>query len=65
MEEILEGTEKPTLSICSRGAAYFFIPVDILIDDSKELPELDKLQIDLDLLSIQRNDIENDIENEK
>ena len=65
MEEILEGKEKPTLSICSRVAAYFFIPVDILIDDSKELPELDKLQIDLDLLSIQRNDIENDIENEK
>ena len=37
----------------------------ILIDDEKDLPDLEHLQIDEDLLSIQRNDVENDIERQK
>lgn len=37
----------------------------ILIDDEKDLPDLEHLQIDEDLLSIQRNDAENDIERQK
>ena len=49
----------------ARIAAYFFIPVDILTDDSKDLPDPETLQLDEDLLSIQRNDIANDMEREK
>ena len=59
--EILEGREEPSRALCVKVAAYFFIPVEILLDDSKELPPLDKIEIDTDLLSIQRNDLENDI----
>ncbi len=65
MEDILSGKEEPSRSVLVKIAAYFFIPVDILTDDSKELPPLDKLEIDADLLSIQRNDLENDIEKQK
>ena len=65
MEDILSGKEDPSRSVLVKIAAYFFIPVDILTDDSKELPPLDKLEIDADLLSIQRNDLENDIEKQK
>ena len=39
--------------------------MDIITDDAKDLPELDQLKVDEDLLSIQRNDLENDIEREK
>ena len=65
MQEVLSGKEKPTYRICVKVAAYFFIPVEILTDDDKELPALDQLQLDEDLLSVQRNDIENDIERQK
>ena len=65
MERILSGEEEPTRSICSKVAAYFFIPVEIIIDDSKDLPDPETLQLDEDLLSVQRNDIENDIERMK
>ncbi len=27
-------------------AAYFFIPVDIITDDAKDLPDLDQLKVD-------------------
>ena len=63
--DILSGKESPTRKICAKVAAYFFIPVDIIIDDAKDLPELDQLKVDEDLLSIQRNDLENNIEREK
>ena len=62
---ILSGKEQPTRKVCQKVAAYFFIPVEILIDDEKDLPDLEHLQIDEDLLSIQRNDVENDIERQK
>ena len=62
MEKILSGEEEPSYKVCLRVADYFFIPVDILTDDGKELPDLETLQLDEDLMSVQRNDIENDIE---
>ena len=65
MAAILSGKEEPSKRLCAKVAAYFFIPVDILIDDAKDLPDPETLQIDEDLLSVQRNDIENDIEREK
>lgn len=65
MEKILSGEEELTKKMIARIAAYFFIPVDILTDDSKDLPDPETLQLDEDLLSIQRNDIANDIEREK
>lgn len=53
------------MRLCSKVAAYFFIPVQILTDDSKDLPATESLQVDADLLSIQRNDLENEIERQK
>ncbi len=61
MEKILAGEEEPNARLIAKIAAYFFIPVDIITDDAKELPDFDTLQLDEDLLSIQRNDIANDI----
>ena len=65
MKKILACEEAPKRSMIVRIAAYFFIPEEILLDDSKELPDLETLQLDEDLLSIQRNDIANDIERMK
>ena len=65
MAKILSGEEKVSRGTIVKIAAYFFIPAEILTDDDKELPELDTLQIDEDLISIQRHDIENDIERMK
>ena len=65
MAKILSGEEKVSRGTIVKIASYFFIPAEILTDDDKELPELDTLQIDEDLLSIQRHDIENDIERMK
>ena len=65
MEKVLAGKEEPSARLIAKIAAYFFFPVDILTDDSKELPDLGTIELDEDLLSIQRNDIANDIEREK
>ena len=54
MEKILSGEEELIKKMIARIAAYFFIPVDILTDDSKDLPDPETLQLDEDLLSIQR-----------
>ena len=39
--------------------------MDVLLDDEKELPQEDVIQVDEDLLSVQRNDVENDIQRQK
>ena len=65
MDEILSGKEEVTVKLCSKVASYFFIPLDILLDDEKDLPPFDKIQLDEDFVSIQRNDVENDIERQK
>ena len=52
MHEVLSGKEQPSYKLCVKVAAYFFIPVEILTDDTKELPEEDLIQIDADLLSV-------------
>lgn len=65
MENILSGEDEMSIKILNKIAAYFFIPLDLLIDDEKNLPELETLELDEDLLSVQRNDVANDIERMK
>ena len=65
MENILSGEDELSIKILNKIAAYFFIPLDLLIDDEKNLPELETLELDEDLLSVQRNDVANDIERMK
>lgn len=65
MEKILSGEDELSIKILNKIAAYFFIPLDLLIDDEKNLPELETLELDEDLLSVQRNDVANDIERMK
>ena len=65
MDDVLSGREEPDYRLCVKVAAYFFIPVDVLTDDSKDLPAEDVIQVDEDLVSVQRNDVENDIERQK
>lgn len=52
-------------SCAQKSRIIFFIPVDVLLDDEKELPQEDVIQVDEDLLSVQRNDVENDIQRQK
>ena len=63
--DVLSGREEADFKLCSKVADYFFIPVDVLLDDEKELPQEDVIQVDEDLLSVQRNDVENDIQRQK
>ena len=65
MSKILSGEDELNIKILNKIASYFFIPLSILTDDDKELPDLGTLQLDEDLLSVQRNDVENDIERMK
>lgn len=62
MEKILKGEDEPSKAILSKIATYFCISLSILTDDDKDLPELDKLKLDMDLVSIQRNDVEIEME---
>ena len=63
--DVLSGREEADFKLCLKVADYFFIPVDVLLDDEKELPQEDVIQVDEDLLSVQRNDVENDIQRQK
>ncbi len=65
MSKILSGEDELNIKILNKIASYFFIPLNIFTDDDKELPDLGTLQLDEDLLSVQRNDVENDIERMK
>ena len=65
MSKILSGEDELNIKILNKIASYFFIHLSILTDDDKELPDLGTLQLDEDLLSVQRNDVENDIERMK
>lgn len=62
MEDILTGKDEPSLRILKRIADYFCIPVSILVDDESVLPDLSTLKLDNDLLSIQRDDVGNQME---
>lgn len=64
LEEILSGKKSPDKSFLSKVAAYFSLPLHILVNDDETLP-LDKIVIDKDLVSIQRNDIENELLKQK
>ncbi len=65
MERILKGDEEPSMKVVKRIAEFFCIPLSVLISDDEELPPFEALQLDEDLISIQRNDVQNDIEREK
>ena len=62
LDRILLGEIKPSKSILARIAAYFCISISVLCDDDKDLPPFEMLNIDENLVSIQRNDAENEIE---
>lgn len=62
IERILCGENEPSRSIISRIASYFCFPPEILYDDEKELPPFEELELDEDLLSIQRHDAQNEME---
>ncbi len=57
-ERIESGYSIPGKRLCKRIAAYFFLPSEMMLDDAIALPPIEKLQIDEDLASIQRNDLE-------
>ncbi len=65
MDRILAGEEEISFGVVNKIASYFFLPPELLLDDERELPDPETLEIDVDLLSVQRNDIENDIERMK
>jgi hypothetical protein len=52
------GYDIPSRAIMNRAAVYFSLPPKMLLDDKEKLPAFEKLQIDEDLASIQRNDLE-------
>lgn len=62
MERVLGGEMEPPMWMLKRIATYFCISEELLCDDAMELPELDALKVDEDLVSIQRHDAENDME---
>lgn len=64
LDEILSGEKNPDKSFLSKISAYFSLPLHILINDNEEVP-FDKIVIDKDLVSIQRNDIENELQRQK
>ncbi len=61
-DKILKGEECPSFRVIKKIAVYFSIPVETLLDDNLVLPDFDHLILDQDLLSIQRNDVANQIE---
>lgn len=64
LNEIISGERKPSKSFLNKVSDYFSLPLHILLNDEEELP-LDKLVIDKDLVSIQRKDIENELQRHK
>lgn len=62
--ELVSGEKKPSSFILKRIAAYFSLPLKILTDDDAKLP-LDKIVLDQDVVSVQRNDIENEFQRQK
>lgn len=62
MEDYLKGSKMPSSRILTLIANYFFLSFETLHDDEIELPEYEKLQVDEDLCSIQRDDYENKLQ---
>lgn len=62
VESFLSGERQPSAAFISKVATYFFLPVKLLLSDEEVLPDYDNLQIDEEVCSIQRNDLENTIQ---
>ena len=62
IDKILCGENEPSRRIIFRIASYFCILPEILYDDDLSLPPFDQLQLDEDLISIQRHDAQNEME---
>ena len=65
MANYLSGHTIPSRQVLTRIATYFFLDNKMMLDDSVELPPLDKIILDEDLVSIQRNDVESQLEKNK
>ncbi len=62
IEEVVEGKRKIPYSMVSRCAAFFGIPLSVLVDDEKELPPLDSLKMDEELISLIRDEEGEDVD---
>ncbi len=62
IDRILCGEMRLSKGIISRIASYFCFAPELLYDDDLELPAFDELQLDDDLISIQRHDAQNEME---
>lgn len=62
MKDYLDGVKIPSTKILTLIANYFFLAVTDLLEDEHVLPDFDKLQVDEDLCSIQRDDYENKLQ---
>lgn len=65
VERVLRGEEEPSIRLRRKIAAFFHLPLNTLLDDDAEPPPPEEIQVDLDLVSVMRNDVANDIEREK
>jgi hypothetical protein len=59
------GWTLPSKALLRKIASYFFLPPKMLLDDSIKLPATSELKIDDDLAAIQRNDLAEQMNQEK
>lgn len=61
MRNYLSGMKLPSKRLIKLITNYFFLNRNDLLDDEKKLPPYDQIRIDENLISIQRRDIENNL----
>ena len=62
---ILNGNEVPPAEILKKIADFFFLNVDLLIDDNIELPHDDALYVDETVVALRRNEYEQQLSKKK
>ena len=62
---ILNGNEVPPAEILKKIADFFFLNVNLLIDDNKELPHDDALYVDETVVALRRNEYEQQLSKKK
>ncbi len=62
---ILEGSEIPSAEILKKIADFFFLNVNLLTDDGKELPHDDALYVDETVVALRRNEYEQQLSKKK
>ena len=64
LESILRGERKVPKKLLSKLSTYFSLPIHLFLNDKESLP-LDKIILDDNLVSIQKQDLSNEIKREK